>query len=182
MFFMNCLCLFLLVFMQAAKPAPAPGMPAPAGVYFQQGDVQWTKMGTAAMADMKSKGMGDFLETAGYTNLTVTVTYQDAQAKLQIPSARPVFHVRATGPAKDAMIVLLTRRKDSRTIRTDSSLATVDNRAGFRKDDIQPVNITVYSDDSYSVTPERDLKPGEYALVFGFANAAYDFGIVRPKK
>lgn len=179
---MNCLGLLFLVFVQAAKPAPVPGMPTAAGVYFWQNDVQWAKMETAAMADMKSKGMGEFLQTDGYTNLNVTVTYQGAQAKLQIPAARPTFDVRGTGSARDAMIILLTRRKDSRTVRTDSSLATVDNRAGFRKDDIQPVTVTVYSDGSYSLTPERDLKPGEYALVFGFANAAYDFGITRLKK
>ncbi len=139
-------------------------------------------MEIAAMADMKSKGMGEFLETDGYTNLNVTVTYQGAQAKTQIPMARPSFDVRGTGSPNDAMIIALTRRKDSRTVRTDSSLATVDNRAGFRKDDIQPVVVTVYSDNSYSVTPEQDLKPGEYALVFGFTNAAYDFSITRPRK
>ncbi len=179
---MNFVGLILLFFVQAAKPAPVQGMPAAAGVYFRQDNGQWARMETATMADMKSKGMGDFLETAGYTNLTVTVTYREAQAKLQIPAARPTFHVRGTGSAKDAMIILLTRRRDTRTVRTDSSLATVDNRAGFRREDIQPVTVTVYSDNSYSVTPEQDLKPGEYALVFGFANAAYDFGISRPKK
>lgn len=174
--------MLLMLFIQAAKPAPVPGLPAAAGVYFRQTDAQWTGMEIAAMADMKSKGMGEFLETDGYTNLNVTVTYQGARAKLQIPAARPTFDVRGTGSAKDAMIILLTRRGDSRTVRTDSSLAAVGNRAGFRKDEIRSVIVTVYSDDSYSVTPEQDLKPGEYALVFGFANAAYDFGIIRPKK
>jgi hypothetical protein len=179
---MRFLGLMLLCLMQLAKPAPVPGLPEAAGVYFRQDNTEWIKIETAVMAAMKSKGMGEFLETDGYTNLDMLVTYEGAQAKLQIPMPRPTLYVRGAGSAKDAMIVSLTRKKDSRTVRTASSVATVENRAGFRKDEIQRVTVTVYSDNSFAVTPEQDLKPGEFALVFGFANAAYDFGITRPKK
>lgn len=172
----------LFLSMQAAKPAPVPGMPEAAGVYFRQDDAQWIKIEPAAMADMKSKGMGDFLDTAGYTNLDVIVTYQGAQAKLQIAAQRPTFYVRGVGSAKDAMIVHLTRKKDNRTVRTASSAATTENRGGFRKEEIEPVTITIYSDDSFSVAPDQDLKPGEYLLAFSYANAGFDFGVNRAKK
>jgi hypothetical protein len=174
--------LLLLLFIQSEKPAPVPGMPAASGVYFRQNDGQWEKIETAAMADMKSKGMGNFLDTAGYMNLSMTVTYLGAQAKLLLPAGRPTFYARGEGSPKDAMIVRLARGRDSRTVQTDSSLAGVDNRAGFRKDQIQQVTVIVYADNSFAVTPEHDLKPGEYALVFGFANAAYDFSITRATK
>jgi len=179
---MSFLVLLLFFVVQVAKPAPVPGLPAAAGVYSRQGETQWRKLETAVLVDMKSMGMRDFLETDGYTNLIVVVAYQGAQAGLRIPAAKPAFFVRGAGAAKDAMIVALTRRNDARTVRTDSSAATVGNRAGFRREDIRNVVVTVSADGSFSVTPERDLKPGEYALVFGFPNAAYDFGITRPSK
>jgi hypothetical protein len=179
---MHCLTLMLFCLMQAAKPAPVPGLPEAAGIYFRQENAEWTKLQTAATAAMKSKGMDEFLETDGYTNLDMLITYEGAQAKLQIAMPRPTFYVRGTGSSKDAMIVLLTRKKDSRTVQTASSAATVENRAGFKRGEVQNVAVTIYSDNSFSVTPEQDLKPGEYALVFGFANVAYDFGITRPKK
>jgi hypothetical protein len=174
--------LFLLLLIQSDRPAPVPGMPAAPGVYFRQNDAQWAKMETAAMADMKSKGMGNFLDTAGLTNLSVTVTYLGAQAKLRIPPGRPAFYVRGAGSPKDAMIVRLARGKDTRAAQTDSSLAGIDNRAGFRRDQIQSATVTVFADSSFAVIPEQELKPGEYALVFGFANAAYDFSITRATK
>lgn len=178
---MSYLSLLLVLVLQGAAQAPVPGMPAEAGVYFRQNETQWRKMETAPLADMKSKGMTDFLETDGYTNLAMTVAYVGDQAKLRIPSAKPTFYVRGAGPAKDAMIIALARGKKARVIRTDSAAATVGNRAGFRKEEIRTVVVISYTDGSFSVTPEEDLRPGEFALVFGFPNAAYDFAVTRPK-
>jgi hypothetical protein len=177
---MNWMNLLWLVFLQTA--APMPDLPAANGVYLRPGSGDWTRVEIASMSDMKSKGMSDFLDTAGLTNLDVIVAYQGAQSKLQLPSPRPIFYVRGTGSPNDAMIVSLTRKGDQRVVRTATSNATVGNRAGFKKDDIRNVTVTVFSDKSFSVTPESDLKAGEYALVFGFASAAYDFGITRVKK
>jgi hypothetical protein len=174
--------LLLIVLLQAAKPAPVPDLPAEAGVYLRSGTGQWARIEIAPMADMKSKGMSDFLDSAGYTNLDVTVAYQGAQAKLQIPAPRPIFYVRGAGSPNDAMIVSLTRKSDHRIVRTATAVATVGNRAGFKKDQIHNVSVTVFSDNSFSVTPEEDLKAGEYALVFGFASTAHDFGVTRIKR
>ncbi len=172
----------LLLLMQAAKPAPVPGMPAAAGVYFRQDDAQWIKLEPAAMADMRSKGMGDFLDTAGYHNLDVTVTYQGVQAKMQIAAQRPIFYVRGVGSAKEATVVHLTRKKDNRTVKTVSSAATTENKGGFTTEEIEPVTVTINTDDSFSVAPDQELKPGEYLLAFSYANAGFDFGVSRTKK
>lgn len=179
---MSHLALLLCLFLQESKPAPIAGAPAAAGIYFRQAESQWQTMEAAAMADMKSKGISDFINTAGYTNLAMVVTYRGVRAGLQIPAAKPAFFVRGAGSAKDAMIIALAPSQDTRSVRTDSAAASVGNRAGFRKEDIRNVTATIFSDGSFLVTPDDDLKPGEYALVFGFPNTAYDFGITRSKK
>lgn len=179
---MNCLSLLLLVLAQGAKPAPVPGMPAAAGVYYRQGDARWIKLESPAMADMKTRGMGLFIQTDGLSNLGMTAVYRGAQAPVRISDARPTFYVRGAGSAKDAMIVQLTRKKDSRTLQTSSSDATVENKGGFKKEEIHKVTVTAYSDESFSVTPEEALKPGEYLIVFGYATAGFDFGIDLGKK
>jgi hypothetical protein len=38
-----------------------------------------------------------------------------------------------------------------------------------------------YPDGSFSVTPEKELDPGEYLLVFGNSPGGYDFGIDKAK-
>lgn len=176
---MNIPALLLFLLAQGARPAPVPGMPPDPGVYYREGNA-WNKLQAAPMADMKTKGVGLFLETDGLSGLDLTIDYQGPQAPVQIQDQQPTFYVRRTGAAADAMIVELERKKDRRTIRTSSSDATVENRGGFKKDSIRNVTVIVYSDDSFSVTPEQVLKPGEYLLVFGHANTGFDFGI-QPK-
>jgi hypothetical protein len=80
------------------------------------------------------------------------------------------------------MIILVTRKKDSRTLQSSSNAAGVDNKGGFKKRDIQSVTVTIYADNSYAVIPDADLKPGEYLLLLGFAHAGFDFGIVPAKR
>jgi hypothetical protein len=80
------------------------------------------------------------------------------------------------------MIVQLSRRKDSRTVESSSSAAAVDNKGGFKQKDIRNVTVTINTDDSFSVTPSAELKPGEYLLLFGHTDLAFDFGIQPAKK
>lgn len=179
---MNWLALLLVALLQAVKPAPIAGLPADAGIYYHRDNAQWGKLEPASMADMKAKGLGEFLETEGLSGLDITVAYQGAKAKAQISAPQPTFYVRGVGSPKDAMIIQLTARKDSRTLKTSSVVATADNKGGFKKDAVQNVTVTVYADESFSVTPEARLKPGEYLLVFGYPNNGFDFGIARAQK
>jgi len=179
---MDCLSLLLFLLVQAAKPAPVPGIPAPAGIYYRQADGKWIKLEPPLMADMKTKGMGLFIETAGLSGLGMTAVYRGAHAPVQISDPRPTFYIRGTGSEKDTMIVQLTQKKDSRTLRTSTSSATVDNKGGFSRGEIRKVTCTVYSDGSFSVQPEEDLKSGEYLLVFGYATAGFDFGILASRQ
>jgi hypothetical protein len=171
---------FLLCLMlQTPKAAPIAGMPAASGIYFRQSEAKWVKLESAAMADMKTKGMGLFVATDGLSNLGMTAVYQGARARVQISNPRPVFYVRGVGSPRDAMIVQLTQKKDSRTIQASSSASTVENKGGFKREEIRKVTVTAFSDDSFSVSPIDELKPGEYLLVFGYAGTGFDFGITR---
>jgi hypothetical protein len=171
---------FLLCFLlQTPRPSPVPGMPAASGVYFRQDESKWLQLEHAAMAEMKTKGMGLFVATDGLSSLGMTTVYQGSKAPVQISSLHPVFYVRSVGSPQDAMIVQLTQKKDTRTIQASTSASTLENKGGFKKEAVRKVAVTVYSDNSFSVTPIEELKPGEYLLVFGYADAGFDFGITR---
>ena len=176
-YLMSGLSLLVLLLAQTPKPPPVAGMPAADGVYYRLGYGQWQKLTPAPMADMKTKGMGTFIETEGLTNIGMDVVYKGPRAAVQISDRLPSLYVRGTGPANDVVLVQLTQRKDSRSVHASSAAATLENKGGFRKADIRKVTTTIYTDGSFSVTPEEDLKPGEYLLAFGYATAGYDFGI-----
>ena len=179
---MSLLLMLLFLSMQAEKPAPPQGMPSDPGVFLRQSDGQWLKLAQVPAAEMKTKGLGTYLETDGLSNLAVTIVYKGAKAPLQIASARPTLYVRGVGSAADAMIVKFSRQKESRTLQSSSSAGNVENRGGFNRKDIQMTSVLIYSDHSFSVTPQQDLKPGEYLFLFGFANSGFDFGVVPAKK
>jgi hypothetical protein len=168
---------------QVSKPSPPPpGLPAAAGVYYRQHDTQWIKVDPAPKGDSKMKGMNVFLQTEGLAGLNMSFEYWGAYAALQIPEKRPVFLARGTGTAQAALIVRLTPKDHNRLVQTTSSDMTAENKGGFKKKDIRKVRTAVFSDGSFSITPIEDLQPGEYILVFGNANNAFDFGISPAKK
>jgi hypothetical protein len=167
----------LLLFLQAAQPAAMPDAPTGPGVYYRQGDGAWVRLQAAPIAEMKTKGMELFIETGGYTDLGMSIVCRGAKASLRIPVPKPTFLVREVGSPKDLILVRLTQKKDRRTFQASSSSATVENKGGFKKGDIHKMAVVPRPDNSFSVTPEEDLHPGEYLLVFGYATASFDFGI-----
>jgi hypothetical protein len=166
----------LLIFAQAASTA-APSVPEKSGVYFRQDNADWVSLQPAPVSDSKSKGMGLFVYSGGFTNLDIDVTCAGAKASIRMPVPKPAFYVRGVGSAKDAMLIRLTQKKDSRVCRTSFSNVTVENKAGFRKEDIRKLVTAEYPDGTFSVVPEKELAPGEYLLVFGNSVNGYDFGI-----
>ena len=167
---------------QAARISLPPGLPTAAGVYYQKSDTQWTKVDPAPMGNSKMRGMNTFLQTEGLAGLNMSFEYWGAYAALQIPERRPVFLARGIGAAQDALIISLTPKNHNRAVQTTSSDMTAENKGGFKKKDVRKVITTACSDGSFSITPIEDLKPGEYILVFGNANGAFDFGISPAKK
>ena len=170
----------VLLLLQAAKPAP--DIPASPGVYVRAVDSQWIRIEPASLVDTQTKGVDLFIQTDGFYSPEMTIVYRGAAAPLRLSVARPTFYVRGIGSPSNAIMVQLTRRKDSRTLQTSASAVATDNKGGFRKKEIQSATVTTYTDDTFSVTPDRDLKPGEYLLLLSLTHAGFDFGISLPKK
>jgi len=167
---------------QEPKPAPPPGIPGAAGVYYLQGPGKWVKVDPAFVDDSKAKGMNTFIQTDGLSGLTMSYVYLGVSAPLQIAARRPTFYVRDIGSPGDAQIVQLTPRKENRSVQTASTEVSVGNRGGFKRGEIRPVTIAALSDGSFSIVPVGELKPGEYLLALGTAVTGFDFGITPTKK
>jgi hypothetical protein len=172
---------FCLLLLQVPQSAPAPAIPSSPGAYYLQNDQNWVGLQKAAITHTKLSGKGLFVETGGYTSLGTVVICQGAKASVRIYAPRPTFYIRNVGPSTDVLLIQLTKQKDSRSFHKSSGDASVENKAGARKADIRKTVVTVFPEGTFSITPTVDLKPGEYLLVIGEADAGFDFGI-DPKK
>ncbi len=160
----------------------AQDIPAPPGVYCHQGEAGWVRLERAKMENTKTRGMERFLDTDGLSGLNVTITYPGAQSATQLSSRRPVFHVQRIGSVQDVVIVQLTRNKDSRQAQTSLSDAGIGNKEGFRRGEIHRVTVEGLTEDHFTITPVESLRPGEYLLVLGHVDTAFDFGIKPAKR
>jgi hypothetical protein len=167
---------------QEAKPAPPPGMPAAAGVYYQNSSGKWIRVDPVFVDESKIKGMGAYMQTDGLTSLGLNYVYLGISAPLQLSEPRPRFYFRGVGTAEEVQLVRLTQGRENRTVRTASTDVSVGNKGGFRRSEIRQVAAVVFSDGSFSVTPEQDLKGGEYLLALGSAMKGFDFGITPGKR
>jgi hypothetical protein len=173
------LSLLFFFFAQAASPGRVPDVPETPGVYFQQADSGWIRLQAAATSNANTRGVQLFVDTGGYTNMGMSVTCPGARALLRIIAPKPTLYIRAIGSEKDAMLIRLTTKKDKRVYKTSFSNVTVENKEGFSKGDIFKLNRQSNPDGSFSVSPEKELPPGEYLLVLGDAAPAFDFGVDR---
>jgi hypothetical protein len=168
----------LLLLVQLANPSAPPDMPPDSGVYFRQ-EGKWINLRTATVSSVDTKGLGQYIQTDGFTGLEMDFVCQGAQALTRITSQKPVFYVRGVGLPDDALIVQFEQKKNSRNLRASLSDSSAANKAGFRKNTVRNVAVVVFPDKSFSITPQEDLRPGEYLLTFGKTTNSYDFGIDR---
>jgi hypothetical protein len=171
----------LLLLLQTSKPGEISDIPTDSGVYYRQNTAQWIRLQPARIDKMKTKGMDLFLASGGDIGLGTNVVYSGAIATLRIPVSKPIFFVRAVGSSKDAILVRMTQKEDTRTLKTSSLNSSIENRGGFQKGNIRKVAVTEYPDHSFLLTPEQSLSSGEYLLVFGSATSGFDFGIDKAK-
>ncbi len=174
---MRAIALAVLFLMQVPGPEPPTGMPAGTGVYCRLNSGGWMSLNPAAMADVTAKGLELFVDTGGYTSLGTQGVLENPRSAARIPERRPTFYVRGAVSPDDAMIIRLDQKKSRRSFETSSADATTGNKGGFKEKDIFKTATVVFSDGSFSVIPERELKAGEYMLVFGYADRGFDFGI-----
>lgn len=102
---------------------------------------------------------------------------------VQIPSSRPIFHLRGYSGANALYMVRDTPKLDYREIRMPWG-GDFNNFTHFRSQDIVEMDVSSAGNGILTLTPKADLKPGEYAIV-SLADPAmrgirlsFDFGIV----
>jgi hypothetical protein len=166
--------LVLLLLFQAPAPAVAPGK---SGVWLLREGV-WSPMLSASVSEAKTRGFDNYIYTDGYTNLDMDVSFSGSRAALRISDRSPVFMVALPdGNDNEPVLVRLERKRNQRVCRTRPPLASIGNKQGFRRQDIMRTILTVNPDKSFTVRPERPLKPGEYLLVTGSPTYGRDFGV-----
>ncbi|MBN1568290.1 MAG: hypothetical protein JXA73_10625 [Acidobacteria bacterium] len=168
--------ILILFSVQVFESSPAPVLPEAAGIYFRQNDA-WIRLQPAIVSGASASGMELFVYTGAYTDMSMSITCPGPRASVRIQQQKPTLFVRGIGAARDAMLVRLKKKKDSRVLKSAFSNVTVENKGGFIKKDIYKLIIAEYPDGSFSASPEKRLPAGEYLLVFGNAPTVYDFGV-----
>ena len=153
------------------------------GFYYktQQG---WQKLEPLAMAGGGLKHVGKIF-VPGLTPQFVW-TFRDAKSPVQIADKRPTFCIKelpalaniAGRSRRDLLIVRFDKRKDHRELQTTNGGNMFTFKAGLSKDRMPDITIKTVADGIFMVTPNEDLKPGEYMITFSaLGNNGYDFGI-----
>jgi hypothetical protein len=174
---MNAISLMVLFLIQAVSSAAITDAPESAGIYVRQNSTSWMKLQPAQYMKGKTRGLDAYVKTDGDANLSLSIDYRGAKAPLRLTVPKPAFFIRERGSAKDCIIIRLESKKDRRSFRSSPSEAAVDNKLGFKKNDIVKLAIEERPDHSFFVTPEEGLKPGEYLMIFDTIASGYDFGI-----
>jgi hypothetical protein len=116
----------------------------------------------------------------------VVWTFRGAAAPIQISEKRPTFYVKelpsltniAGRSGRDLVIVRFDKKKDHRELQVTNGGNMFTFKAGLSKDRVPDIQVKTISDGIFSVTPNEDLKPGEYLLTFeAMGGNGCDFGI-----
>lgn len=153
------------------------------GFYYknQQG---WDKLQPISMAGGGLKHTGKMF-VPGLTPQMVW-TYRGAEAPIQISERRPNFLVKelpaladiAGRSERDLIIVRFDKKKDHRELQTTNGGNMFTFKAGLSKDRTPEITVRAISEGVFEVTPNQDLRPGEYLLTFSvMGTGGYDFGI-----
>jgi len=146
------------------------------GVYYRRdgGDVS---MRPATVFKANVKGLDNYIYTGGYTNLDMNVSFAGTKALLRVRESMPVFIVRPSVHSSNIALASLALKKNQRVCRTSPSDSAAGNKYGLRKANIIRTIVTENPDKSFSIKPERPLKPGEYLLITDSVSSGYDFGV-----
>jgi hypothetical protein len=115
----------------------------------------------------------------------VIVSYRGVEAPVQLSDRRPVFYIKTTPDkevlmevaARNALIVLLDKKKDHRELQTVKS-GLFGAKAGLDKKQLPDVTLHAINKLMMTITPNQDLEPGEYLITWdSMGRAGYDFGI-----
>lgn len=113
-------------------------------------------------------------------------TFRGTSAPVQVREMRPTFCIKelpslsgiAGRTGRDVVIVRFDKKADHRELQTTNGGNMFTFKSGLSKDRTPDVTTKEVSDGVFIVTPNEDLKPGEYLLTFSALGVSgYDFGI-----
>jgi hypothetical protein len=179
--------LFLLIALFAVLPGlgqeNAADSPPSDGAFYKN-TKGWQQLQQVSMAGGGAKHMGKMF-VPGLTPQMVW-TFRGSESPIQIEDRRPTFYIKelpalesvAGRSERDLVIVRFDKKKDHRELQTTSGGNMFTYKAGFSKDRLPDITVKKVADGVFAVTPNGDLKPGEYMVTFSaLGYTGYDFGI-----
>lgn len=148
----------------------------------------WQKLEPLSMAGGGLKHAGKMF-VPGLTPQFVW-TFRGAEAPVQIGDKRPRFYIKelpmlatiAGRTERDLIIIRFDKKKDHRELQTTSGGNMFTFKSGISKDRLPDITANTVADGIFTVTPNDDLKSGEYMVTFSaLGNSGYDFGIKEQK-
>jgi len=141
------------------------------GVFAQDGGA-WQRIEEVSSIEVRSVGNISSAVTMGIKETRIICVFRGEKAELQLDNRRPVFRVAGLGAStRDVYIVSMRLNPDRRDLEMGRSGLVKKLSYGFRKRDVQDVNVKRLGDDLLEVTPKQDLEPGEYIMVLGGVGA-----------
>jgi hypothetical protein len=175
--------LSLLCVGQIAPAVPQDVQSLSDGFYYKTSQ-GWQKLEVLSMGGGGLKHAGKMF-VPGLTPQMVW-TFRGAESPGLIDDKRPTFCIKEL-PAlaeiggrsgRDLLIVRFDKKKDHRELQTTNGGNMFTFKAGLSKDRTPDITTKTLADGIFMLTPNEDLKPGEYMVTFSaLGNSGYDFGI-----
>lgn len=144
----------------------------------------WQKLEPLSMAGGGLKHAGKMF-VPGLTPQFVW-TFRGAEAPIQVEDKRPTFYIKelpilatlAGRTERDLIIIRFDKKKDHRELQTTSGGNMFTFKSGISKERLPDITTKTVSDGMFTVTPNDNLKPGEYMVTFSaLGNSGCDFGV-----
>lgn len=118
-------------------------------------------------------------ETNNIAKANVFWTFRGSEAIVKLAVKRPHFVIYSTKPhwaTTRLVIVRLDKKSDHRELRMASG-SMFGGHGGFDEDKTVTATTTKRDDESWDVSPDKELEPGEYLLTTGISPQGFDFAI-----
>lgn len=154
-----------------------------AGFYYKTAQ-GWQKLEPISLAGGGLKHVGKMF-VPGLTPQMVW-TFRGAESPIQIEDKRPTFCIKefpelagVAGRSQHALLIVrFDTKKDHRELQTTNGGNVFTFKSGLSKDRMPDITTKTVSDGVFMVTPNEDLKPGEYMITFDAVGTdGYDFGV-----
>jgi hypothetical protein len=147
---------------QAAKEVEI--IPAQDGVYYIHGDkLEPIKIAESKIVNNKRRSVLKALSPLPFVNGKQTLELDGDTAPLRITEKRPEFYFRLSAEERDTIIKLTPTKKGARIVEK-LEVIPVTKEVNETREEIDTFKKQV-GDLLFKIWPEKDLEPGEYALI-----------------